>query len=425
MQTSSVRGVPVVASVESLNAPLASVSASAGADQRAYRITSIDMLRGIVIVLMALDHVRDYFLADLDLNFMDDPAVSPALFFTRWITHFCAPVFVFLAGTSAGLMVLRKPPRELARFLATRGIWLILVEWFVISTGFSFAPLGSAGFDGRTFAVLQVIWAIGASLLVLAACQFLGRKVCLVLGAAIVLGHNALDTIWPTPDSFAPAAAPLWVALHARMREPIGAFFVVFSYPVLPWIGVVLCGFGSSTLFELPARRRQRALLIAGGTMVLAFLALRALDLYGDPNHWQVQPAGALRTALDFLNVTKYPPSLAYLLATLGPAAILCAFAERWEGALKGRFVMLGRVPFAFYVVHFYLIHALALLLGVLQGFPAAAFLDIYYFFPKGYGLPLWGVYLVWMLVIALLYPWARYVAGIKTRSRAWWLSYV
>ncbi|HTU66482.1 MAG TPA: heparan-alpha-glucosaminide N-acetyltransferase domain-containing protein [Steroidobacteraceae bacterium] len=413
--------VPVSASAEPWTVP----ATGARADERAYRLTSIDMLRGLVIVVMALDHVRDYFLADLDPNFMDDPAVSPALFFTRWITHLCAPVFVFLAGTSAGLMVLRKTPAQLAGFLATRGLWLILVEWFVISTAFSFAPLGSPGLGGRTLVVLQVIWAIGASMLVLALCQFLGRRVCLALGAVIVIGHNALDAVWPSPDSFAPAATPLWVVLHARLREPLGPLFVVFSYPVLPWIGVMLCGFGSSALFELPARRRQGALLLAGIAMILGFLLLRAFDVYGDPNHWREQPGSALRTALDFLNVTKYPPSLDYLLATLGPAAIVCALAERWSGGLKDRLVLLGRVPFAFYVAHFYLIHALAVMLGAWQGFPAADFFDMYYFFPKGYGLPLWGVYVVWALVIALLYPWARWVAGVKARSRAWWLSYL
>ena len=410
-------------SAESLTVP-ASVS-STHRDQRAYRLTSIDMLRGLVIVVMVLDHVRDFFLADLDVNFMDDPAVSPVLYATRWITHFCAPVFVFLAGTSAGLMVLRKTPTELARFLASRGIWLILVEIFVIATAYSFAPFGSPGFGGKVFISLQVIWAIGASLLVLAACQFLGRGKCLVLGAVIVLGHNALDFVWPTPDSFAPAATPLWVALHARFREAFGGFYIQFLYPLLPWAGVMLCGFGASTVFELPAQRRQRALRIAGVAMITAFVALRLADVYGDPNHWQSQPAGGLRTFLDFMNVTKYPPSLAYLLATLGPAALVCAQAERWNGWIKDQFVMLGRVPFAFYAVHFFLIHALAVSLGVLQGFPAASFFDVYYFFPKGYGVPLWGVYLVWMLVIALLYPWARYVAGVKARSRAWWLSYV
>jgi len=413
----------VAVSVETMNVPIE--KASTGTDQRAYRLTSIDMLRGLVIIVMALDHVRDYFLADLDLNFMDNPDVSPALYCTRWITHFCAPVFVFLAGTSAGLMVLRKTPAELGRFLASRGIWLVFVEVAIISTAFSFAPLGSAGLGDKTLVVLPVIWAIGASMLVLAACQFLGRGICLLIGAVIVLGHNALDFVWPAPDSFAPAATPWWFVLHARLRAPMGPFFVVFSYPLLPWIGVMLCGFGASGVFELPARLRQRALKAAGVTMILAFIVLRALDVYGDPNHWQSQPGGALRTFLDFMNVTKYPPSLAYLFATLGPAALVCAYAERWSGWIKDQLVMFGRVPFAVYVVHFYLIHALAVLLGVLQGYPASSFFDMYYFFPKGYGLPLWGVYLVWMLLIALLYPWARYVAGVKARSRSWWLSYV
>jgi uncharacterized membrane protein len=356
---------------------------------------------------------------------MTDPGIGVALFLTRWITHFCAPVFVFLAGVSAGLMVARKTPGELGRLLATRGLWLLFVEVAVISTAFSFAPTGSAGLGNRTFVLLQVIWAIGGSMLVLAACQFLGRRTCLLIGACLVLGHNALDYVWPAPDAFAPAATPAWFALHARLREPIGPFYVVFSYPLLPWIGVMLCGFGASVLFELPAWLRQRALKTAGVAMILVFVTLRAADVYGDPDHWQWQAGGAFRTFLDFMNVTKYPPSLAYLLATLGPAALVCGYAERWNGWLKDRLVMLGRVPFAFYVAHFYLIHALAVVLGVLQGFPAASFFDIYYFFPKGYGVPLWGVYVVWMLVIALLYPWARYVAGVKARSRAWWLSYV
>jgi uncharacterized membrane protein len=394
-------------------------------DHRAYRLTSIDALRGLVIIIMALDHVRDFFLAGITPDFMDDPNVSAALFFTRWITHFCAPVFVFLAGTSAGLMAVRKAPAELGKFLLTRGIWLLLVECFVISTGFSFAPLGSAQLGGKTFVLLQVIWAIGGSMIVLAACQFLGRKTCLLLGAFILLGHNALDAIWPAPESFGAAGPPLWVALHAKMRGAIGPFFVVFSYPIIPWIGVMLCGFGASLLFERPARHRDAPLLVWGVGLMLGFVLLRAFDVYGDPNHWEFQERGALGTILDFLNVTKYPPSLLYLLMTLGPAAIVCAFAENWRGRVKDTLVMFGRVPFAFYVAHFFLIHALSVLCGVIQGFPASVFFNVALFYPKGYGLPLWGVYLVWSLVLVLLYPWVRYMAGVKARSRAWWLSYV
>jgi uncharacterized membrane protein len=395
-------------------------------DARGYRLTSIDMLRGLVIVIMALDHVRDFFMEGATQDPMADPDVAVGLYFTRWITHFCAPVFVFLAGTSAGLMVARKTPAELAKFLATRGLWLVFIEWFVIATAVSFAPLGSPSLDGRTFVILQVIWAIGMSMIVLAGCQFLGRKVCLALGAVILLGHNALDGVWPTAQSFGDGPVPLWISLHTTMRANLGPFAVFFSYPLIPWIGVMLVGFGASLLFERAPAARDRALLIWGVALTAAFIALRALDVYGDANRWEPSPTrGAMGTILDFLNTTKYPPSLLFALMTLGPAAIFCAFAERWRGWLKDSLVMFGRVPFAFYVAHFFLIHALAVLFGVLQGFPASALFDVPFFYPQGYGMPLWGVYLVWALVIALLYPWARFVANVKARSRAWWLSYV
>jgi uncharacterized membrane protein len=397
----------------------------ASVDQRAYRLTSIDLLRGLVIVIMALDHVRDFFQAGRTMDFMDDPDVSPLLYFTRWITHFCAPVFVFLAGTSAGLMVARKSRNELGALLLTRGLWLIFIEWFVIATAWTFAPFGSETFGGKTFVLLQVIWAIGASMVVLAACQFLGREICLALGLVIVLGHNALDYGWPAPESYAPGTAPLWISLHARMSETVGPFLVSFAYPVIPWIGVMLCGFGASLLFEKPAAQRDRLLLRCGFGLILAFFVLRTFDVYGDPNHWQAQPAGALSTVFDFFNTTKYPPSLLYLLMTLGPAAIVCASAERWTGWLSDTLVMLGRVPFAFYVAHLFLIHALSIPLGVLQGFPAADFLTVGFFYPKGYGLSLVGVYVVWALVLVLLYPFCRWVADVKSRKRSWWLSYV
>jgi uncharacterized membrane protein len=400
-------------------------AARAAPDQRAYRLTSIDMLRGLVIVIMALDHVRDFFMAGVTQDFMNDPNVSSGLFFTRWITHFCAPGFVFLAGTSAGLMVARKTRAELGKFLLTRGIWLLLVEWFVIATAFSFAPSGSPQLGGKTFVLLQVIWAIGVSMIVLAAAQFLGRRACLMLGALILSGHNALDGVWPQPESFGAAGAPLWVALHAKMRGAVGPFFVVFSYPVIPWIGVMLFGFGAASLFERPARERDRALLVWGIACVLGFVLLRALDVYGDANHWEPQARGVVGTLLDFLNTTKYPPSLLYLLMTLGPAAIVCAFAERWRGWFKDTLVMFGRVPFAFYIAHFFLIHALSVVCGVLLGYPAGDFFNVPFFYPKGYGVPLPGVYLVWLLVLVLLYPWVRYMAGVKARSSAWWLSYV
>ena len=395
-------------------------------DQRAYRLTSIDMLRGMVIVIMALDHIRDYFMRGAQQDPMQDPDVSVPLYFTRWITHFCAPVFVCLAGVSAGLMAARKTPSELARFLISRGLWLVFVEIVVVSTAISFAPLGHEEFGGRNFLLLQVIWAIGAGMVLLGLLQFLGRRACLLLGVLIVIGHNGLATVWPTPNDFPPFTAPLWIGLLSVFAQPVGPFFAINAYPVLPWLGILLVGFGSATLFERPADERRRALFLWGALLTAGFLIVRALDIYGDPNHWQAQ-AEPLRTLLDFLNTSKYPPSLLFTLMTLGPAAIFCAFADRWSGWIKDQLVMFGRVPFAFYIAHWFLIHGLCVLLGVLQGFPASAFLTapVGQGYPAGYGLPLWGVYLVWTGVVAALYPFCRWMAAVKARSRAWWLSYL
>jgi uncharacterized membrane protein len=399
------------------------VSVSA-ADQRAYRLTSIDMLRGLVIVLMAIDHTRDFFSVSMSLDPMSAANPSLPLAFTRWITHFCAPVFVFLAGTSAGLMVARKSASELCRFLLTRGLWLLFVEIFVISTIVTFAPGGIAQLGGRTFAFMQVIWVIGASMVVLAFAQLMGRKVCLALGALIVLGHNALDGHWPVSRSPLDTSPPLWAVLHVPMSKVAGPFHFAFFYPLLPWLGVMLLGFGASLLFGRDAVARNRSLLAWGVGITLLFIVLRFIDGYGDPNHWQTQ-ASTGATLVDFLNTTKYPPSLVFLAMTLGPAAILCAFADRMRGFLKNTFVMFGRVPFAFYVPHFLLLHLFSLLLGVLQGFSIAQLLTFPAFYPAGYGVSLPGVYCVWLLVIVLLYPFCRWVADVKARSRVWWLSYV
>jgi uncharacterized membrane protein len=394
------------------------------ADQRSYRLGSIDMLRGLVIIIMAIDHARDFFHAGAAIDPLEDPNVSPALYFTRWITHFCAPVFVCLAGVSAGLMVARKTPAELARFLLTRGLWLILVELFIISTAVSFSPGGMEQLGGKTLAFMQVIWSIGASMVVLALLQFLGRKVCLFLGALIVFGHNALDGVWPAPASLLDTSPPLWVALHASMSKVIGPFHFLFLYPLLPWLGVMLLGFGASLLFQRPAALRNTTLLLWGVAITLFFVVLRALDVYGDPNGWQTHDT-ASRTFFDFLNTSKYPPSLLFLAMTLGPAAILCSFADRIHGFFKDAFVMFGRVPFAFYVAHFYLLHLMSVLLGVGQGFDASQLATFPVFYPQGYGVSLGWVYVGWALAIALLYPLCKWMAGVKARNRSWWLSYL
>jgi uncharacterized membrane protein len=395
------------------------------ADARRYRLSSIDTLRGLAIVMMAIDHSRDFFMSAGELEPAANPSIGAALFVTRWITHFCAPTFVFLAGTSAGLMVARKSRPELGRFLLSRGAWLVLIEALVISTAWTFSPLGMEELGGIIRVPMQVIFAIGASMIVLAGAQVFGRPACAAIGAAVLLGHNLLDPIWP-PNSLLDAATsgPWWAFLHAQTTYLAGPVLIRVTYPLVPWIGVMLLGFGTAGVFEAPPPRRRMLLLASGGAATAAFVLIRASGVYGDPNPWQWD-ASMTRTVIDFLNTTKYPPSLLFLLMTLGPAAILCALADDVPAVLSGPLATFGRAPFAFYVAHLYLLHAGSMLLGAAQGFEVGQFLTVFQFFPKGYGLGLPGVYLVWVLVVLALYPLCRWMAAIKGRRRDWWLSYL
>ena len=393
-------------------------------DQRAYRMTSIDIVRGLVIVIMALDHVRDHTMVASVQDPTMDPSVTPLLFLTRWITHFCAPTFVLLAGVSAGLMARRKSPGELAGFLALRGLWLILIEVLVISTAFSFSPLGLPDLGGRTLVALQVIWAIGASMVILAGMQYLGPRACLAVGLAIVFGHNLLDGIWPAASTTG-VTGPLWVVLHARQVYELGPFWIYFSYPLLPWTGILLVGYAAATLFQAPATVRDRRLMRIGMGLVIAFVLLRTLDVYGDPRAWHFDPHNLSASIMSFLATTKYPPSLLFTLMTLGPATIVCACANRLPEPLRNVLQTYGRAPLAFYIAHFYLIHTLSVLLGVAEGFQADQFFTQYRFFPKGYGVGLGGVYVIWMTVVVLLYPLCRYVTALKARRKDWWLSFL
>lgn len=382
------------------------------ADRRGYRITAIDALRGAIVVVMALDHVRDFTMLGAAQDPTADPHVSAALFFTRWITHYCAPIFCCLAGVSAGLMRHRKSAPALARFLASRGLWLLLVEVLIISTAITMAPFG-----GEKLIILQTLTAIGGSMILLAGAQFLGQRAVLAAGIAICLLHNTLDGHWPDGMHYA-GQAPLWVGLHSQMIYPVGGLGFLVGYPLLPWFGVMFLGFGTAPLFELPADRRARALRLAGGALIGAFLLLRALDIYGDPRHWHVPAEDGVRVVLNFLNTTKYPPSLQYLCMTLGPGALFCAAAESWRGRIKDALVMFGRVPFAFYVAHFWLARVISLLVGLAQGRSALV--------PDpGFGVTLPWIYVIWVGVVVSLYPLCAWVASVKTRRTDWWLSYL
>lgn len=394
-------------------------------DARSYRMTNIDMMRGLVIVVMAIDHVRDYFYYAGTSLFLDDPAISGGYYFTRWITHFCAPVFVFLAGTSVGLMEARRTRKELAKFLLIRGFWLIFCEIVLISTALTFRPLGDEMTGGGIFAFLQVLYALGFSMIALSGFLFLGARNCLIIGAIIVLGHNAVGGIWPEAQPFSQPDDPFWVTLMTPGTFLVIPFYTVVMYPPIPWIGVILLGYGSTFIFTKEPMQRDRLLRKIGLAFIGAFVLLRYIGIYGDPNPWQVQELGIISTLFDFFNVTKYPPSLLFLLITLGPMAIVCSYADRLTGRLKDTLVMFGRVPFAFYVVHFYLIHMLCVLFGVYQGFEAHQLVHMFPFFPEGYGVGLTGVYITWIIVMVILYPFCKWVAGVKARRKDWWLSYL
>jgi len=381
------------------------------------RITSIDLLRGIVMVIMALDHVRDYFHADAFLYSPTDlEATNIPVFFTRWITHYCAPIFVFLAGTSAWFVHQRKGTKETSLFLLKRGLWLIAVECIIVTFGWLFNP---------TFPIigLQVIWAIGVSMVALAALVRLPLHWVGVIGAVLVFGHNALDNL-----HFGNA---WWYFLHDRGRVDLFGHTVIFAYPVIPWIGTMALGFSFGTLYTkgYSSEVRHRLLLRLGLATTFLFIALRALNDYGDPSPWSIQNSASF-TLLSFLNLTKYPPSMLYLLMTLGPAILFLAWTEKAKGWFASALIVFGRVPFFYYILHIYLIHALAMLVAELTGFGwQSMVLDAPVWFSeslKGYGFTLSVVYLVWISVVLALYPLCVWFDRLKSNNRNWWwLSYL
>jgi uncharacterized membrane protein len=375
------------------------------------RLDHVDLLRGLVMVIMVLDHVRAFF-TSAHFDPTDLTRTDLALFGTRWITHFCAPVFVFLAGASAWIAGTRRTPGELSRFLLSRGLWLVFLEFTVITFGWYFTTELAIGF------VAQVIWAIGASMVVLAGLVHLPRLAVAGFGVALVLGHNLFDGI--APEQFG-ALAPLWTVLHVPSL-PVPPVFL--HYPLVPWVGVMALGYVAGPWIFAQDAKAGRRLAFAGAVLTAAFVLLRALDGYGDPSH-RLHEGGAALLLMSFLNTTKYPPSLLYLLMTIGPALVALAAFRRARGPLADVFVTFGRVPFLFYVAHLYLVHALAVAAGVAQGFPASAIRTVSLRLPQDYGFGLPVVYAVWLGVVALLYPVCRRYAEVKARSRAWWLSYL
>ncbi len=377
------------------------------AAQARVRIVSIDLLRGVVMVLMALDHARDFFGAGA-LNPRD--VTEPALFLTRWITHVCAPVFIFLAGTSAFLHGAQgRGSGAVSRFLLTRGLWLIVLEWTVVRFGWTFSLIPSR-------LVAQVIFAIGVSMIALAVLVHLPRWLIASVGVAMIGGHNLLDGI--KAEQFG-AAAPLWNLLHqpAMLELAPGLRFFVL-YPLIPWIGVMAAGYAFGPVFRLDRATRMRWLISLGVAITAGFVMLRATNLYGDPAPW-VAHDSLIATALSFINCEKYPPSLLYLAMTIGPALLLLAAFERARGPLAEWIATFGKVPLFYYVVHLFALHALAVLYAWwLAGFEPLLGK------PDGYGLGLGSIYAVWLAVVIGLTPLCRWFAAVK-RGGGWWWSYL
>jgi uncharacterized membrane protein len=373
------------------------------------RLPAIDRLRGLVIALMALDHVRDYFSAQ-HFSPTDLTQTTPALFATRWITHFCAPIFIFLAGTSARLMAERMAPAQLRQFLWTRGLWLIFLEFTVVLFVWSF------NFDYRMGLVMQVIWATGASMVVLAGLIALPIRALAAFAIVLIAGHNLLDPL--TPDRFG-AWATVWKILHVDGETSFG----VVVYPLIPWIGVMAGGYAFGSLYLNPALR-ARACVGLGIALCFTFVAVRGLNGYGDPQPWAAQPDG-LFTLLSFVNVTKYPPSLLYVCMTLGPGLLLLHALARGSGWFLTALQTLGRVPLFAYVMHLAILHLLAGFTALALGFGPSVLTQLFMFFPKAWGFGLGGVYVAWFVVLALLYPLCAWFAALKRRRHDVWLSYL
>lgn len=381
------------------------------------RITSIDLLRGVVIIIMALDHIRDYFHADAFLfSPTDVTRTSVALFFTRWITHFCAPVFVFLAGTAAFQIGRKKGNGELSSFLLKRGLWLLILEFTVIN----FAWFFNIRFS---FVALTVIWALGIGMILLAGLIYVPRRWLLIISLLAVGGHNLLDhyhpgTVW-------------WKIIHDQAAFQWGPETIFAGYGLIPWVFVMSLGYCFGELYtpDFNPQRRKRILLILGYSSIIAFIIIRLINIYGDPNSWSTQPS-PLFALLSFLNTTKYPPSLDYLLMTLGPSMLFLAVSENWQGKFSSAVLVFGRTPMFFYVVHLYVIHVIALVAAIFTGFTASDMVFNSWITDspnlKGYGFSLGFVHILWVLIVLALYPLCKWYDAYKQGNREkWWLSYL
>lgn len=384
------------------------------------RIQSIDLLKGLVMVIMALDHVRDYFHYSAFFFDATDPEQTTwPIFLTRFITHFCAPAFSFLAGTSAFIIGKRKSPSELSSFLFKRGLWLVFVEIIIVNLGWKFDL-------NFTHISLATIWQLGVSMIVLAVLIHLPKKVILAFSLVIIFGHNLLDNIHFEGSYF-------WAMIHQPQKiEFAEGHLVVFAYSLLPWIAVMSLGYCFGSLYDssFEAQKRKRILNILGLSSLALFFILITFNTYGDPVKW-TNYGDTSKTLMSIFNVSKYPPSLLYLLVTLGCSLLFLANTEKLKGKVVNFFCVFGRVPFFYYILHIYLIHFMAVFAAEFTGFGWRIMVSMPTFVTrvealKGYGFNLITVYLVWIFVIILLYPLCKKFDAYKqSHKEKWWLSYL
>jgi uncharacterized membrane protein len=386
----------------------------------------VDALRGAIMILMAIDHIRDY-VARSAQQFLptDLTRTTPAIFFTRWITHFCAPVFMLTAGLGAYFWMTRghHSKAELSRLLISRGIWLIVLEVTVLRL----IMFSQISFTAHPV-LLIILWAIGLSMIALAVLIYLPIRVLMGISIAIMALHNLLEDI---PAERFGHAAWLWNILYQRGVIAFAGIKFRPAYPVLPWIGVIAAGYCLGAVFDWDAQRRRKFLMRMGLATVAAFILVRSVNGYGDPLPWSHQ-ASPVFSVLSFLNVTKYPPSLDFLLMTLGPAMIAMAWLEKFHFRFTNPLIVFGRVPFFYYGAHLLLAHLIAMGMNFVRygtkpfllsappsmGGPSEIF-------PADYGFALWTVYAVWVAVLLLLYPVCLWFARLKQRRHDWWLTYL
>lgn len=391
--------------------------------QKTNRIVSIDILRGIVMIIMALDHTRDYFHQPA---FFYDPLdltqTTPVIFLTRWITHFCAPTFVFLSGVSAFLASQKKTKAAASLFLIKRGFWLILVEIVIVTFGITFKPY--------TLIVWQVIWAIGWSMIFLGILMRTSYKVILITGLILVFGHNLFDEVisLPTTGTWG-VISTVFFRANPNFIPLGGGYFLADIYAILPWTGVMLLGFSIGKWFkkDFPTDKRRKLLLITGTSLIVLFVILRYTGVYGNPTLWERQDS-FIKNVLAFINTDKYPPSLLYLCMTLGPACIFLALMENVKAKWTNFVTVYGQVPFFYYILHFYLLHVLVVIFFYAAGYSNSEIVDPNTFFnfrPVSFGYKLLIVYLVWIGVVLLLYFPCKWFSNYKKTHTQWWLSYL